>query len=501
MAELDTYRSKRRPGRTPEPTGSRARKKSSDSGDRFVVQEHHARALHWDFRLERNGVLASWAVPKGLPMDPHTNRLAKRTEDHPLDYIDFEGEIPSGEYGAGAVKVWDSGRYDLEKWTDDEVMFVLHGRRVEGRYMLIRTKDDQWLMHRMDPAPEGTVAMPELIRPMLATAGRLPTDDDAWAFEFKWDGVRAVAYVDGGRLRLLSRNDRDVTVSYPELRGLGEALGSRQAVLDGEIVAFDDDNRPNFGVLQERMHVVDAARARRLSQRVPVAYLLFDVLFLDGQTTTTLPYRRRRALLESLELKGDHWQTPAWFNGPGTEVARAAQENGLEGVVAKRLESLYQPGRRSTDWVKAKHLRTQEVVLVGWTPGQGRRQGRPGALLLAVPGDHGGLRYAGKVGTGFTDEMLDDLGARLAPLDCAEPAVPGPLPRPQVAGARWVRPELVGEVSFSQWTRDRRLRQPVWRGLRPDKQPGEVVIEGGFNRSLQQPRRMLQMVSDHRAFV
>ncbi len=320
-------------------------------------------------------------------------------------------------------------------------------------------------------------ALAELVRPMLATAAKvLPDDDENWAFEFKWDGVRAVAYAEDGRIRLFSRNDLEATVSYPELGALAESLGRRPVILDGEIVAFDEDNRPSFGVLQQRMHVADAERARSLARRLPVTYLLFDVLYLDGRSTTGLEYVRRRELLDSLTLEGGRWHTPPWFSGPGHQVLAAAAENGLEGVVAKRRQSRYRPGRRSGDWLKVKHARTQEVVVIGWTSGQGRRQETLGALLLAVPRD-GRLCYAGKVGTGFTDRMLDRLGELLTPWQRPDPPVPGPLPRGQVGGARWVEPKLVGEVSFGQWTGQGRLRHPVWRGLRPDKAPADVVLE------------------------
>ncbi len=224
------------------------------------------------------------------------------------------------------------------------------------------------------------------------------------------------------------------------------------------------------------MHVADAARARRLSAQTPVAYLVFDVMHLDGRSTISLPYEERRQLLEELRLSGPHWQTPPSFRGGGRAVLEAARAQHLEGVVAKRLRSPYQPGRRSRDWVKVKLARTQEVLVVGWTPGQGRRRDRIGALLMGVP-RQGALHYAGKVGTGFTDHVLDELRALLEPLERAEPAVAGPLPRAQVAGAVWVEPALVGEVSFGEWTRDGRLRHPVWRGLRPDKQPEDVVLD------------------------
>jgi bifunctional non-homologous end joining protein LigD len=478
---LSTYRKKRDPARTPEPVPatSRPRPRRRGTGDTFVIQEHHATALHWDFRLERDGVLVSWAVPKGLPRHPGTNHLAVHTEDHPMEYAAFEGEIPEGEYGGGKVVLWDHGTYECEKWSDREVKVVLHGQRVAGRYVLFKTgaRDRDWMMHRMDPADDGYEPLPSLIKPMLAVSrDTLPANDDAWSYEFKWDGVRAVVYVDGGRPRALSRNDRDITATYPELRDLAESLGATQAVLDGEIVAMDSSGRPSFGALQNRMHVTGAAQIRRLTVQTPVTYLVFDVLHLDGRSLLDVPYVQRRELLESLALSGPSWQTPPSFTGDGAAVLAASREQGLEGVVAKRLDSTYFPGRRSDCWLKVKNIRTQEVVIGGWKPGEGRRQGLLGSLLIGVPGPDG-LDYVGHVGTGFTDKMLRDLEQQLRPLasDVAPFAVE--VPRAQAKDARWVAPVLVGEVAFSEWTKDGRLRHPAWRGLRPDKSADEVIRE------------------------
>ena len=473
---LSTYRAKRDPTRTPEPVPPPG-PVSPGSDDTFVVQEHHASALHWDFRLERGGVLVSWAVPKGVPLDPSANRLAVQTEDHPLSYADFEGDITEGEYGGGAVAIWDRGTYETEEWSEGKVKVVLHGSRVEGRYVLFRTGGRNWMMHRMSPLPPGYLPMPARVVPMMATlAESLPADDERWAYEMKWDGVRAVVHVDGGRATAWSRNDIDITATYPELRGLAESMGATQAVLDGELVALDPAGRPSFELLQPRMHVSGAARIRRLMVAVPVTYFVFDVLHLDGRPTLSAPYRERRALLEGLGLSGPSWQTPpAWFGG-GQAVLAAAREQHLEGVVAKQVESTYQPGVRSRSWLKVKNLRTQEVVIAGWRPGQGRRADSIGSLLLAIPAPDG-LRYAGKVGTGFTADSLRDLQRRLEPLATTDSPLGVDVPTADARDAHWVRPELVGEVRFTEWTRDGRLRHPAWRGLRPDKGPDQVVRE------------------------
>jgi bifunctional non-homologous end joining protein LigD len=479
-ADLSPYRAKRDPSKTPEPMGARSPRTvrgKKATPPTFVIQEHHARSLHWDFRLEHDGVLVSWALPKGLPQVPASDHLAVRTEDHPLEYADFSGDIPKGEYGGGHVQLWDSGTYDLEKWREDEVMVVLHGKRASGRYVLFPTHDKNWMIHRMDPPPAGYEPMPEGIRPMLAQPGDLPRSDTDWAYEFKWDGARALLYVEGGRVRAFGRNGADLTPSFPELRDVGDFLGARPVVLDGEIVSFDDDGRPSFEQLSHRLHLGSKSVIARLSKSTPVSYLAFDVLYLDGRTVMSLPYDDRRELLESLQLSGDSFGTPPSIRGEhGAALLAVAAERGLEGVVVKRRWSTYTPGRRTGDWVKVKIAHTQEVVIGGWTTGKGSRSGGLGALLLGIPTPEG-LHYAGKVGTGFSESARSQLLTDLAPLVAEKSPFSTGLRPSETAHARFVRPELVGEVRFAEWTKDGRLRHPSWRGLRTDKRASEVVRE------------------------
>lgn len=443
---------------------------------RFVIQEHHARSLHWDLRLERDGVLVSWALPKGLPESPGQNHLAVHTEDHPLEYASFEGEIPQGEYGGGRMTIWDKGYYDVEKWSDGEVKFVLHGSKASGSYVLFQTKDRNWMIHLHGPSTR-TDPLPTSIKPMLATAGELPADSTPWAFEIKWDGVRAILFVEGGRVRAQSRNDLDVSAAFPELAGIGDFLGMTTCVLDGEIVALGEDGRPSFARLQHRMHVANQREARRRAVSDPVTFVAFDVLYLRGHSLLAETYEERRAALESLHLSGETFTTTESFRDvSGQDVLDAAVQNGLEGVVAKRRDSPYRPGRRATDWVKVKSFRTQEVVIGGWTQGHGEREGSLGALLLGIPSDEG-LRYVGKVGTGFSASDRQDLLDDLRPLASPESPFTSPLRRSDAAAAHFVHPEIVGEVAFGEWTTAGRLRHPTWRGLRPDKAPHEVVVE------------------------
>jgi bifunctional non-homologous end joining protein LigD len=445
-----------------------------------VIQEHHASSLHWDFRLERDGVLASWALPKGVPVTPSRNHLAVRVEDHPLDYGSFSGTIPTGEYGGGEVSIWDRGTYECEKWRADEVMVVLHGARVEGRFVLFPTKGKNWMIHRMDPAPSGYEPLPDRLAPMLATAGPLPADDGDWAFEFKWDGVRALLWVDGGRPRARSRNGNDITATFPELRQVAAAVGADQLLLDGEIVALDEGGRPSFGRLQQRLNLSSAHDVREAAHRYPVSLIVFDLLHRNGVSLLGSPYRERRRQLEALALAGPQWGvTPSFTDVDGADVLDAAVGQGMEGVVAKRRSGPYRPGARSRDRIKVKHQRMQEVVVGGWTTGQGERRATFGALLLGIPaaGAGGRLDYVGRVGTGFTAEDRRRLLDRFGPLARKTRPFAGALPPRVEEGASWVRPVTVGEVSFAEWTADGLLRQPVWRGLRPDKAAAEVRRE------------------------
>lgn len=317
------------------------------------------------------------------------------------------------------------------------------------------------------------------VQPMLATLGTLPPErqDSAFGYEMKWDGIRAIAYVSAGRLRLVSRNDKDITVAYPELTTVPEAVAGRAAVLDGEIVTMDPAGRTSFPLLQRRMHVRDPRRIKVLMAQVPVSFFVFDLLWLDGTDLTGRTYAARRADLAALEVSGPRWATPPHWTGGGRDALQTSQNLGGEGILAKRLSSPYLPGRRSPDWIKVKNLRTQEVVLGGWQPGEGRRGGGIGSLLLGVPDPGGGLTYVGHVGTGFTQATLDDLAARLGPLAASTNPFTTPIPARHVRGARWLRPELVGEVAYGDQTPDGMLRHASWRGLRQDKIPADVNRE------------------------
>jgi DNA ligase D-like protein (predicted ligase)/DNA ligase D-like protein (predicted 3'-phosphoesterase) len=476
---LATYRGMRDPAKTPEPVPP-AGPLPEGNDDTFVIQEHHARSLHWDVRLERNGVLVSWAVPKGLPLDPKENRLAVHTEDHPLEYLTFEDTIPSGEYGAGSMTIWDTGTYETEKFNEREVIVRLEGTRARGRYAIFHTRDKDWIIHRMDPPEPGRTPMPDDLAPMLATMSALPRRDDGWAFEVKWDGTRTFAYGEPGRLRLVSRAGQDVTDRYPEIHAMTRAIGARHVVLDGELVALDAAGRPDFASLQGRMYATSTSDIRRRQRQTPVTYMIFDLLFLDGRSLLDKSYEERRRELDTLGLSGPRWHTPAYQHGNGAALLAAARDQGLEGIVAKRLDSAYVAGARTADWLKVMNLRRQDVVIGGML--EGAANGEVGALLVGcydesdVAADKASprLRFAGKVAAGLDTQTQRRLRRLLAPLERGTTPFTGRQPE---RGTTFVEPHLVAKLDFADWTKTGTLRSPTFLGLRDDTPPQAVTRE------------------------
>jgi len=461
---LEEYRRKRTRSRTPEPvaTGTPARR----DGDTFVVQRHAARRLHYDLRLERDGALASWAVPKGMPLSPGERHLAVHVEDHPLEYASFEGEIPAGQYGAGTVEIWDRGRYELlEEKRDGGLTFALHGERLRGVWTLVPASLDgdpkNWLLIRK----AGAEASEATYRPMLASASEQPPMGEEWVFEPKWDGYRVIVTVRGGEARLTSRNGNDLTDRFDSVsRAVALAVRSPSAVLDGEVCALDEEGRAGFGLLQRG--------EGRLS------LVVFDLLEVDAEPLADLPLHERRARLERMLDPGVTGVALSPQFDDGEALLEAAQEQRLEGIVAKRLGSRYQSGRRSLDWRKVKLRNEQELVVAGYTRGRGRRGSTLGALVVAV-NEAGSLRWAGNVGTGFTDEEAARLVERLRPLARKEsPLAETPrMPRVRREDVVWVEPVLVAEVRFAEWTSEGRLRAPVYVALRDDREAAGVRRE------------------------
>jgi bifunctional non-homologous end joining protein LigD len=458
---LDQYRRKRRQGKTPEPFGD-AREASAQP--RFVIQRHAARRLHYDFRLERNGALASWAVPKGVPLRKGERHLAVHVEDHPLEYADFEGTIPAGQYGAGTVEIWDRGTYELvEEKRNGGLTVRLHGERLDGEWALIPARLDgdpkNWLLLRHDAGDATAVGY----RPMLAATTDALPKGEGWVYEPKWDGYRAIVTVSGGDVSFRSRNGNDLTERFREVaRATSLAVRSSDVVLDGEICFLDDSGRSRFSLLQEGSGTA--------------VLVLFDLLELESESLVDLPLDERRARLEQLVAPGFAVFVSPQFDD-GEALLAAAREQELEGVLAKQRESPYRPGRRSPDWQKLKLRQTQEVVIAGYTRGQGRRASF-GALVVGVH-DAGELRWAGNVGTGFSDSEIERLRKVLRPLERADsPFAEVPkMPRVRKSDVTWVEPVLVAEVDFAEWTHEGRLRAPSYVRLREDKAAAEVRPE------------------------
>ena len=488
---LTEYERKRDRRRTPEPFGS------GTPGETpvFVIQRHQARSLHYDLRLERNGALASWAVPKGVPLEPGVQHLAVHVEDHPLEYGAFEGEIPAGEYGAGTVEIWDRGTYELvEEKKNGGLTFRLHGERLEGTWALIPARlsgqEKNWLLVRKRDE-QGVAAGPRRVyAPMMATlADEVPRGSD-WLFEIKWDGYRALATLAGGEATLKSRRGNDLTGRFPGVaRALSGAVRTPDCVLDGEVCALDEQGRPSFSKMQQG------------SAGTPIVYAVFDVLEVDGEPSVDLPLTERRALLERLLEPGNQTVRASEAFTDGDALLEAASDQGLEGVVAKRADSRYAVGKRTRDWLKIKLGGRQEFVIAGYTRGQGRRSGAFGSLVLAV--QRGGeLGYVGNVGTGFSDAEIDRLLGKLRPLERKSTPFPElpKMPRVRKDDVVWVSPKLVAEVKFTEWTHDGHLRAPVYLGLREDKPAEDVRRELPIEDEIKKGKRVLRLSNLDKAF-
>ncbi len=497
MMPLDDYSRKRDFARTPEPKPAEA----VTGTKRFVVQRHEARRLHYDLRLEMGGVLKSWAVPKGPTLDAKEKRLAVLVEDHPLEYGDFEGTIPAGNYGAGVVSLWDRGTYEtLGELTPEQQLergdfkFRLHGNKLMGNFALVRIKSsgkNEWLLLKKPDfaAQEGWDAedhreavrsriadvslvagaklgpMPERIEPMLATLASSVPEGGEWVYEIKWDGFRGLCFLHGGKLRIVSRNGHLLNRQFPELESVPESIAAESAILDTEIVAFDAEGRPSFSLMQQRtgfVHVDSRSRA-------PVALIAFDLLYLNGYDLRDVPLSDRQRLLRSVVRTGAQVRLSECFSGSGERVLRAARDHGLEGVVAKRLDSRYESGR-SRCWIKVKFATQQEFVICGFT--LGRR--KPFSSLVLGCYDNGKLQWAGNVGSGFTGKSLSEIHLQLEKLASKKRLFALPT---EVGDVTWIKPSLVCSVRYTGWGADNHLRAPVFAGMRPDLEAGDCVCE------------------------
>jgi len=518
---LEEYSRKRKFSATPEPKPEAIARKGPDKALLFCVQRHDATNLHYDFRLEVDGVLVSWAVPKGPSMDPARKPLAVHVEDHPLDYARFEGNIPEGNYGGGSVMLWDIGTYEVlgdaapsEQIKRGDFKFALHGHKLNGSFAIVRMKPRpgrkdtgrEWLLIKKpdefavagwnvedyahsvltqrtqeqiaagdDPPGPDTLkgakktAMPKHAEPMMATLAAAPPPGDNWAYEVKWDGVRALCFVDDGKLYIESRTGNRCEQQYPELYGLPRSIRAKQAILDGEIVAMDENGRGRFELIQHRISVKGNA-IQKLAQDNPVTLILFDLLYLDGYDLRGASLADRKAQLERIVAETDRFKVSKVFETDGDQMLDAARQLGLEGLVAKDPTSLYESGRRSRSWWKVKVVDEQEFVIAGYTKGEREYFG---ALVLGVY-DGKKLRHAGQVGTGFDHATMKAIHARMKPLISNKCPLD---PTPRMKDVIWLEPELVCEVRFLEWTHDHMLRAPVFLGLRDDKPAREVVRE------------------------
>jgi bifunctional non-homologous end joining protein LigD len=522
---LEDYARKRKFAKTPEPPP--APPAPAAAGNFFCVQRHFARRLHYDFRLEVGGVLKSWAVPHGPSLDPATKQLAVMVEDHPFDYGTFEGNIPAGNYGAGSVMLWDTGTYELlgDKTAEEQIergdlKFRLQGEKLAGEFAIVRMKNrgkgNEWLLLKkkdqaiqpgydienfaesvstgrtqeeiaqdMPPRKKrrgksidlsevpGAIeaAMPRNVSPMLAQISEKLPPGQGWVYEIKWDGIRAICFLEDGKTRMVSRKALAMDRQYPELGVLPQCVNAKTAVLDGEIAALDENGRPSFARIQPRIMAVDPNAVAHLSRSRPVTFLLFDLLYLNGYDLCRTPLVERKKLLQSILKPNDSIRFSEHFETDGAALLEAVRAQGLEGVIAKRADSTYQP-KRSRDWLKIKVVQEGDFIICGYTKGE---RDFFGALVLGFF-DKKKLAWAGNVGTGFDRKLMEAIFHKLQPLEMPKSPFPAKIAIPQEV--TWLRPEVVCTVRYQLITEDRRLRAPVFVGLRPDVAAEDCVLDG-----------------------
>ncbi len=458
--QLESYEKKRDFSKTSEPEARVA----DGTGSSFVVHRHHASHLHYDLRLEQDGVLKSWAVPRGLPPHPGVKRLAVQTEDHPMKYLTFDGKIPKGQYGGGDMWIFALGKYQITKDKKDGFYFRLNSKEVNGEYRIYKIKEKEWLLERVD-TPQVNY-LQDMIEPMLADSMSSVPKGEEYLYEVKWDGIRAMITLEDGQVRIRSRNNNDITAQFPELQVGDKAFRATCGLFDAEIVCLDKAGRPDFKKVIHRLMSTGETNVQKQSKASPAYCYVFDCLYLDGRPLVNDPLTRRKEWLKDA-IKTDSNYRVSEIIEDGASLFEAAKEHGLEGIMAKRSDSKYYPGRRTDGWLKIKVRQTSDCYIVGYTEGKGNRQSTFGALQIAekVGSD---LHYRGKVGTGFDDSMMKEILAMLKKQkNAAQPAMKGG----KVVDEKittWLGPSLVAEISFAQLTRDQMYREPVFVKLRPD---------------------------------
>jgi bifunctional non-homologous end joining protein LigD len=466
-ASLSEYSRKRAFSKTPEPAPG----PQTGEGNAFVIHRHHATRLHYDLRLEGEGALRSWAVPKGLPPRPGIKRLAVAVEDHPLSYIDFEGEIPRGQYGGGQVWVFATGKYDILKQKKDGFYFRLKSPEIVAEYRMINTKEKDWLLERIDQPQVDWLKDP--VSPMLAESRSTPFDSPDYLYEVKWDGIRALISLDEGQVTIRSRSQRVITEKFPDLNIPNRAFRATSALFDAEIVCPDEHGKPVFEYVIRRLQQTSESAINRLTSKYPAICYVFDCLYLDGRPVINEPLTRRREWVADSIRENTVYRASEAVDD-GIHLYQAAEKIGLEGIVAKLKSSHYLPGRRSDSWLKMKTHHTLDCVIVGYTKGQGAREGSFGALELGCfKGDK--LEYVGRVGTGFDQQTLDSIISELKGIGEAQ----HPFKRkiPDANETVWLEPKAVCEVRYSNITQDGQLRHPAFVRMRPDKVPEDCRME------------------------